>query len=140
MLITLFLNNSDLERAKAEAAASYRELMQIRSSLSASTTSAVPLLDSAILSSTDTMGSGNIVFESMREADLLLDQFRRSLATVPPSISAVGGTTAIANTHNASMTFGSSLEQSVEVSNFLEKYSDKLVEIVGEKLLAKLNK
>ncbi len=133
--LTCHFNCSELERAKAEAAASYKELLQIRSGLSAST-STLPLLDSAILSSTDTMGgSTNIVFESMREADLLLDQFRRSLATIPASMS-------VGMTHNStvSMTLGSALEQSSEVSMFLEKYSDKLVEIVGEKLLSKFNK
>ncbi len=132
--LTRHFNCSELERAKAEATASYKELLQIRSDLSASTS--MPLLDSAILSSTDTMGgSTNIVFESMREADLLLDQFRRSLATIPASMSQ-------GMTHNStvSMTLGSALEQSSEVSMFLEKYSDKLVEIVGEKLLSKFNK
>jgi hypothetical protein len=63
-----------------------------------------------------------VLSESVREVDLLLDQFRHSLP---------------ASSSNTALLGASSTD--IFMTSFLEKYSDKLLDIVGEKLLSRVN-
>lgn len=74
--------------------------------------------------------SSSVMMESMRETDLLLEQFRRSLASVPQ----------VVNNNTNTFAPNSSMElSSNDLTSFLDRYSDKLADMVGEKILARMS-
>ena len=119
---------SELEKAKEKAAASFQELLSIRSSLSSSTMAAKQSMNDSVIQ----QSSSNIMMESMRETDLLLEQFRRSLATVPKVVDNHTTTFAPGGTSNLEMSTN-------DLTSFLDRYSDKLADMVGEKILARMS-
>lgn len=130
---------SELERAKQQAAASYQELMGLRSCLEESTQFSTSSNGNAPSSG----GRGNEVDlgKSVAETDQLLSLFRESFAQLSDTQHMRLGNMAF----SASSSFGGSGRggngggDSAEVSVILEKYSDRLVELVANKMAAKLN-
>ena len=71
--------------------------------------------------------SSAVMMESMRETDLLLEQFRRSLAFQPLQVSTMHATD---NTMMMSTN---------DMNAFLDRFSDKIADMVGEKVLSRMS-
>lgn len=143
-----------MEQAKQRAAESYQELLDLRQSLDQSIreSSAAPPVSASVRTGAGgpkqkpsrVEGGGNSnssdssLNVSMAQVDQLMSQFRSSLT----GMSGAGG----AMTTGASQKFGlsgSGLDldtvNSLELNSFLERYSDRLVDLVGDKLVKKMN-
>lgn len=131
--------------AKEKAASSFQELMQLRSALE---------VEESNEDVKPTVASQDFTRNSLKETDELLEEFRRSLASFHelPLLMTTSSATDPHRSSNLTMTAGPSTltmrklsssggaDEDLMLTAFLEKYSDKLVEIVGEKILAKVSK
>lgn len=140
----------ELELAKQKAAQSFQELMGLRSSLE----------ESIHVSRGGRPGSGLDINRSIAESDELLSLFKASFANLAETAQfsgtnslGVGGAGAgqtssfggsriseSGKTFRGSTGLSVTEDQEVEVSSILEKYSDRLLQMVSEKMLSKLNK
>ena len=143
----------DLELAKKKAAESYQELAGLRQCLDESIRESVSFAPKAAarpsLSHSETDDSS--LNASMAQVDQLLNQFQDSFTGLGGTM----GTTETTNSKRKSMgrsrqggnelefSHGSSqsanFEDSAAFDAFLERYSEKLVDLVGEKLISKIN-
>lgn len=129
----------ELQMAKEKAAASLQELLQLRTSLENSVDLRDPNLHASM---------------SLQETDALLDQFRRSLAsfndlplqlTAGPGMRTMDTGTSRSSSLSPRLTMsntqasasGKATDEDHVLAQFLERYSDRLVDLVGEKMLNK---
>mmetsp|Transcript_2044 Transcript_2044/g.3223 ORF Transcript_2044/g.3223 Transcript_2044/m.3223 type:complete len:243 (-) Transcript_2044:2950-3678(-) len=127
---------SELEKAKQAAADSFNDLLQLRSSLQSSCS---PRLDDLT-----SLKSDDVLEQSVAEVDTLLNMFRESLSTAQQSNDQSLPTPSLGRSRSSqsgslrSSVFGYSLQQSVDdtesIAPILEKYSDKLLEIMTRKM------
>lgn len=159
-IVAVVIVHRELEQAKQRAAESYQELLDLRQSLDQSMrqSSAVPSAAAHHKRTTartaNAAGHDDSLNVSMAQVDQLMSQFRSSLT----GLSGISGGTASAGTSRksgfpASTTSGTELGfsgstesrldldtvNSLELNSFLERYSDRLVDLVGEKLVKKIN-
>eukprot|EP00597_Dinobryon_sp_UTEXLB2267_P011749 CAMPEP_0170131932 /NCGR_PEP_ID=MMETSP0020_2-20130122/23566_1 /TAXON_ID=98059 /ORGANISM="Dinobryon sp., Strain UTEXLB2267" /LENGTH=171 /DNA_ID=CAMNT_0010367149 /DNA_START=12 /DNA_END=525 /DNA_ORIENTATION=+ len=124
------------EKAKQAAADSFNDLLQLRSSLQSSCS---PRLDDLT-----SLKSDDVLEQSVAEVDTLLNMFRESLSTAQQSNDQSLPTPSLGRSRSSqsgslrSSVFGYSLQQSVDdtesIAPILEKYSDKLLEIMTRKM------
>ena len=128
-----FLPFSDLDKAKQAASESFSELMQLRNSLQ--------VVPSSLTRQQD---KGDSLEESVHEADNLLHQFRQSMSSLAPNTySSSDNMGPMATSSPRSSLFGMSLDtidESETIAPILEKYSDKLLEMMTRKLGVELTK
>lgn len=148
----------ELEKAKQKASQSFQELMGLRSSLEESMNMS--------RGSSAGPGSGLEVNRSIAESEELLSLFKASFLNLSETAQhhsmQFSGTNSLAGSRGGAPTsFGGSRgvsesgktfrgstglssvdeeQQEMEVNSILEKYSDRLVQMVSEKMLGKLNK
>lgn len=97
-------------------------------------------LQSTVKGSTHYLVTNQLIKESLNQADVLLDQFRTSLSSSSLNINLPMGSQALPqNTTTMSSSTTSALESSHEVNVLLERYSDKLLDLLTEKMLSKLS-
>ncbi len=136
----------DLELAKKRAAESYQELAGLRQCLDESIRESVafapssqptrPAVSAASTSSATEMDDAHLDV-SMAQVDQLMNQFQESFT-------GFGATANIESTGRPELSFSrmsqsANMDDSSAFDAFLERYSDKLVDMVGEKLISKMN-
>ena len=132
--------------AKKRAAESYQELAGLRQYLdesirgsaafAPSSQPARPAASASSTSSATEMDDAHLDV-SMAQVDQLLNQFQESFT-------GFGATANIENTGRPELSFSrmsqsANMDDSSAFDAFLERYSDKLVDMVGEKLISKMN-
>lgn len=135
-------SHSELERAKQQAASSYQELMSLRTNLEESVQFSHTPRDA-----TSRRGGGVDLGRSMAETDQLLSMFRESFAQLSETqggrlgnnTSFHGGSSAFNHSRMSVTGGGGGGGDSAEVTMILERYSERLVELVSDKMLSKLN-
>jgi len=144
--LAIFTYCSELEKAKQAAADSFNDLLQLRNSLQSSSS---PQLEDLTL----TVPTVDILEQSVAEVDSLLNMFRESMSTVhqqsnsennslpTPSLGRSRSSQS-GSLRSSVFGLGYSLQQSVDdaetIAPILEKYSDKLLEIMTRKINSSL--
>jgi hypothetical protein len=149
----------ELDAAKRKAAASLQELSQLRQSLDSSMReSTARRVTHSRTPSTASIPEHDVLDVSMAQVDELLLQFQDSLhglgttAAVTPggglnasrkshAASSTGGSTGFSHSNNDSPQLGldGTGMSGLDVNAFLERYSDKLADMVGDKLLSRMS-
>lgn len=138
----------DLELAKKRAAESYQELAGLRQCLDESIRESVafappsnrhPTRPAVSASSTSSATETDDIHldVSMAQVDQLLNQFQESFTGF--GATAHAETTARAELSFSRMSQSANMDDSSAFDAFLERYSEKLVDMVGEKLISKMN-
>lgn len=136
-----------MELAKKRAAESYQELAGLRQCLDESIRESVafapssqrtrPAVASASSTSSATEMDDAHLDVSMAQVDQLLNQFQESFT-------GFGATANVESTGRPELSFSrmsqsANMDDSSAFDAFLERYSEKLVDMVGEKLISKMN-
>lgn len=125
-----FLPISDLDKAKRAASESFSELMELRNSLQV-----VP--PSSSIRQQDKVDS---LEESVHEADNLLHLFRQSMSSLTPNTYSSSSGNLVSPRRSLLGMSLETIDESETIAPILEKYSDKLLEIMTRKLGVDLTK